>query len=82
MNECLGSNSSGNMELESFQLPNSTRASALGFVLLIHPQGYFWIPPPGRTGLVLFLVFLGEQLAEGMTYQRKTLLAGGVCSIP
>lgn len=62
--ECRGTHSSGNMELESFQLPNSTRASAVGFVLLIHPQGYFWIPPPGRTGFVLFSVFLGEQLAE------------------
>lgn len=46
---------------------SQTQPSALGFVLLIHPQGYFWILPPGRTGLVLFSVFLGEQLAERMT---------------
>lgn len=56
--ECRSNNSSRNMELESFQLPNSTRASAVCFVLLIHPQGYFCFLPPGRTGFILFSMSL------------------------
>lgn len=71
----------GDTELESFQLPNCTRASAVRFVLLIHPSmGLFLFSSPPSPGEQDSFCFQSPSESSSLrmwfSREKKTLLGG------